>query len=162
MKKIVLSTQVLLMAVFLSLSSCTAKKQVNRVAEKNGDSVEISEKEKEVFDSTEEKPVEISDEESNYQIIIIDPGFYNWLLSIARPEGYYSQQFLENRNQLYVIEWNWRVLQPQRFDPLLYEQQINYDPQIDYGYEVNYKLYNYFIYFQRKYGLRLGPWLPRI
>ncbi|MGJ8739147.1 MAG: DUF6146 family protein, partial [Zobellia laminariae] len=30
------------------------------------------------------------------------------------------------------------------------------------GYEVNYKLYNYFIYFQRKYNQRLGPFVPRI
>ena len=51
---------------------------------------------------------------------------------------------------------------PQRYDPLLYELQINYDPQIDYGYEVNYQLYNYFVYFQRKYGQRLGPFIPRI
>ncbi len=106
--------------------------------------------------------VKIENEELEYQIIIIDVGFFNWLNSIARPEGYYSQQFMENRNRIYVIEWNQRVIQPQRFDPTLYEWRIDYDPMIDYGYEVNYKLYNYFIYFQRRYKQRLGPFIPRI
>ncbi len=106
--------------------------------------------------------VRIADAESKYEIVIIEPGFYNWLVSIAKPEGYYSQTFLENRNAIYVQNWNNRVLNPREFDPDLYELQIDYDPAIDYGYEVNYKLYNYFIYFQRKYRQRLGPWIPRI
>lgn len=106
--------------------------------------------------------VTIANNDLEYEIIIIEPGFNNWLLSIARPEGYYSQSYMENRNYQYVIEWNQRVLQPQRFNPNLYEMQIDYSPNIDYGYEVNYKLYNYFIYFQRQYNQRLGPWVPRI
>lgn len=106
--------------------------------------------------------VTIENDELEYEIIIIEPGFNFWLLSRARPEGFYSQQYLENRNQIYVIEWNNRVLQPQQFSPNLYELQIDYQPNIDYGYEVNYKLYNYFIYFQLTYKQRLGPFVPRI
>ncbi|MFL1013204.1 DUF6146 family protein [Flavisericum labens] len=106
--------------------------------------------------------VVISSDETEYQIIIIEPGFNFWLASRARPEGFYSQQYLENRNYQYVLEWNQRVLQPQRFNPNLYEMQINYQQGIDYGYEVNYKLYNYFIYFQLTNKQRLGPWVPRI
>lgn len=134
------------------LFSCTSQKQA----------LDISQDEQAVFNSNDEEKVEIKDDETEYEIIIIEPGFFTWLQSIARPEGYYSQSFLENRNQLLVINWNQRVLQPQQFNPSLYELQINYDPNIDYGYEVNYKLYNYFIYFQRKYNQRLGPFLPRI
>ena len=106
--------------------------------------------------------VRIANDKLEYEIIIIEPGFNYWLLSTARPEGYYSQQFLENRNYIFVTEWNQRVLQPQRFSPNLYEMQINYQPGIDYGYEVNYKLYNYFIFFQLTYKQRLGPFVPRI
>ena len=162
MKKISISLLALSVILFFGFSGCTTKKQAAETVEKNVEPIEISEKEKEVFASTEEKPVEIADEESKYEIIIIDPGFYTWLQSIAKPEGYYSQTFLENRNHLYVLEWNRRVLQPMRYGTNLYELQIDYNPEIDYGYEVNYKLYNYFIYFQRKYRQRLGPWLPRI
>ncbi|TKD66153.1 DUF6146 family protein [Flavobacterium sp. ASW18X] len=140
--------------VFLSLIlfSCGATKQ----------QMVISNEEKQILESTEEQEVAISDEESEYEIIIIEPGFYTWLNSIAKPEGYYSQSFLENRNQIYVINWNQRVMNPSVYNPNLYELQINYDPNIDYGYDVNYKLYNYFIFFQRKYNQRLGPFVPRI
>ena len=106
--------------------------------------------------------VTIANDELEYEIIIIEPGFNVWLNSVAKPEGYYSQSFLENRNYLYVTEWNQRVLQPQRFNNNLYELQIDYSPHIDYGYDVNYKLYNYFIYFQLTYKQRLGPFVARI
>lgn len=152
MKKNILSIGLPILLLLLILNSCGSQKEV----------LKISDEEKQVFESGTEEPVEISDDETEYEIIIIEPGFYTWLQSIARPEGYYSQSFLEGRNQLLVINWNQRVLQPNRFNPNLYELQINYNPQIDYGYEVNYKLYNYFIFFQRRYNQRLGPFLPRI
>ncbi len=124
--------------------------------------MDISEAEKQTFRATEGEPVVISDPETEYEIVIIDPGFYSWLVSFARPEGYYSQTFLENRNAIMVMNWNQRVILPREYDPNLYEWPIDYDPSIDYGYEVNYKLYNYFIYFQRKYNQRLGPFVPRL
>lgn len=106
--------------------------------------------------------VRIANDNLEYEIIIIEPGFNTWLVSTARPEGFYSQEFMEARNRQYVIEWNNRVLQPHRFSPNLYEMQINYDPAVDYGYEVNYKLYNYFIYFQLTYNQKLAGYIPRI
>lgn len=133
-------------------ASCNSSKQT----------VGITDEEKEIFNSSEADSVAIASEESDYEIIIFEPGFNTWLNSVARPPGYYSQNFLETRNRILVVEWNIRVQQPNRFDRFLYEWQINYNPQIDYGYEVNYKLYNYFLYFQRKYNQRLGPFLPRI
>jgi hypothetical protein len=118
---------------------------------------------KEIAQVAEQDIVKIANEELEYEITIIEPGFNVWLQSIARPEGYYSQQFMENRNRLFVNEWNNRVLQPTRFNPNLYELQIDYSPNIDYGYEVNYKLYNYFIYFQLQYRQRLlAGFRPRI
>ena len=123
---------------------------------------DITDDEKKAFSQVEGDTIEIANEETEYQIIIIEPGFNIWLQSVARPEGYYSQSFMESRNQLMVMEWNRRVLQSTQFDPNLYELQIDYQQGIDYGYEVNYKLYNYFIYFQRKYRQRLGPFIPRI
>ncbi|MBD0832658.1 DUF6146 family protein [Aestuariibaculum sediminum] len=106
--------------------------------------------------------VSIANDDLEYEIIIIEPGFNYWLNSIAKPEGYYSQQYLETRNLFFVNEWNNRVLQPSRYNPNLYQLQIDYQPNIDYGYEVNYKLYNYFIYFQLTYNQQLTGFLPRI
>lgn len=106
--------------------------------------------------------VRIANDSLEYEILIIEPGFNSWLVSTAKPEGFYSQEYMENRNMQYVIAWNQRVLQPQRYNSNLYELQIDYQSYIDYGYEVNYKLYNYFIYFQLTYNQRLGPFTPRI
>jgi len=145
----VLSTLALLLVV---IAGCNSSKQV----------IAISDEEEQAFKQVEGDTIEITSDKTAYEIIIIEPGFNFWLRSVARPEGYYSQSFLESRNQIWVVNWNQRVLQPQQFDPLLYELQIDYQPHIDYGYEVNFKLYNYFIYFQRKYRQRLGTFAPRI
>ena len=152
MKNVLLKSGGLALFIGLLVFSCGTSRELP----------EVSEAEKNVFAQQEGDTVRIANEETEYEIIIIDPGFNLWLQSIARPEGYYSQSFLENRNQFLVLEWNQRVLQPSRFNPNLYMLQIDYQPDIDYGYEVNYKLYNYFIYFQRKYRQRLGPFIPRI
>lgn len=104
----------------------------------------------------------INSDENTYEIIIIEPGFNGWLASIARPPGYYSQSFLETRNRLLVLEWNNRARQPQRFDPNLYQTVIDYNRTEDYGYDINYKLYNYFIFFQLTYKQRLSAFIPRI
>ena len=142
------------LALLLVVAACSSTKE----------SVKISQEEQEIFgiQAEAEQDVAIAEEESNYQLIIMDLGFNRWLRSIAHPRGHYSQNFLESRNRIFVIEWNNRVIMPTVYDPLLYELQITYDPNVDYGYEVNYQLYNYFIYFQRKYKQRLGPFLPRI
>lgn len=117
---------------------------------------------KELHQATANDTIRIANDSLEYEIIIIEPGFDSWLASTAKPEGFYSQTYLENKNYIYVTEWNSRVLQPQRFNPNLYEMQIDYNQGIDYGYDVNYKLYNYFIYFQLKHKQQLGPFVPRI
>ena len=103
----------------------------------------------------------IANADLEYEVIIIEPGFNSWLMSTARPRGYYSESYMESRNQIYVTEWNSRVMQPNRYNPNLYEMQINYDRGTHYGYEVNYLIYNYFIYFQLHYKQQLSGFVPR-
>lgn len=104
--------------------------------------------------------VRIANDSLEYEVIIIDNGFSNWLASMALPRNYHSLSYLENKNYLYVTEWNNRVLQPQRYNPNLYEMTIDYRPNIHYGYEVNYLIYNYMIYFQNTYKQKLGGYVP--
>lgn len=104
--------------------------------------------------------VKIANEELEYEVIIIDPGFNGWLAARARPRGYHSQPFLEVKNQQWVTEWNSRVNNPQRYGEL-YQMRIDYRSQIDYGYEVNYLLYNYLLYFQLKNNQRFGGIVPQ-
>lgn len=98
--------------------------------------------------------VRIANDSLEYEILIIETGFDSWLLS-QPPRGHYGQSYLETKNRMFVTDYNSRVSQPARFSRDLYTDWINYDPTTDYGYEVNYMLYNYFMYFQDKYKQRL-------
>lgn len=142
MKKVVL-----IFFICFGVISCITSKKANETKE---------------ISSVEKDTVRIANDDLEYEITIIEPGFNTWLLSTAKPEGYYSQQYLETKNQIFVSEWNSRVLQPHRYSPSLYEMRIDYQPNIDYGYEVNYKLYNYFIYFQTTHKQQLTGFTPRI
>ncbi|CAM1362996.1 conserved hypothetical protein [Tenacibaculum litopenaei] len=103
----------------------------------------------------EEQPVVIANDSLEYEIIIIDVGFTGYLNSIAKPEGYHSQTYLEIKNRQYVAVWNARVDNASIYDPNIYENRIDYDPHVDYGYDVNYKLFNYFEFAQLKYRMSL-------
>lgn len=106
--------------------------------------------------TVKEEPVVIANDSLEYEITIIDIGFNAFLNSIAQPEGYYSQEYLESRNRIFVTNWNIRAQNPLQFNDNIYENIIDYQPNIDYGYEVNYKLFNYFMFAQRKYKMNLG------
>ena len=103
--------------------------------------------------------VRIANDALEYEVIIIDPGFNTWLSSRAFPRNYHSESFLENKNYFYVSEWNRRVFDS-RYDRNLYEIQIDYNSTIHYGYEVNYLIYNYMIYFQNTYKQRFLGYVP--
>lgn len=104
--------------------------------------------------------IRIANKDVEYEVIIIDPGFNTWLNSLAYPRGFYDQSYLETKNRIYVNEWNYRYSQPQQYSHDLYEMSIDYDPNINYGYEVNYLIYNYMIYFQNNYHQKLFGRVP--
>jgi Family of unknown function (DUF6146) len=136
-----------LFIILILIISCTTSKQIStdkKVSNKSSDTVRIAN------DSLE------------YEVIIIDPGFSSWIAGRSKPRGYYSESYLEGRNRIFVSEWNRRVLQSQVYDPNLYEMQINYNYNVHYGYEVNYLIYNYMIYFQITNKQQLAGFVPRI
>ena len=104
--------------------------------------------------------IRIANDKLEYEVIIIDPGFSSWLASNAQPRNYHSQSYLESKNQIWINEWNNRVRQPLRYSTNLYEMTIDYSPSIDYGYEVNYLIYNYLVYFQNTYKQKLFGYVP--
>lgn len=104
--------------------------------------------------------IRIANDSLEYEVIIIDPGFSSWLLSRAYPRGFHSLSYLETKNKTYINEWNNRVHQPQRYSPNLYGMSIDYNWNIDYGYEVNYLIYNYMIYFQNTFKQKLNGYVP--
>ena len=110
----------------------------------------------------ESDTIRISNEEIEYEVLIIDIGFQSWFNSYAKPRNYYSQSYLESRNRIWILEWNRRAMLPLQYNPNLYEMTINYDSTTNYGYEVNYMIYNYLVYFQLTNNQKLGGFTPRI
>ncbi len=106
--------------------------------------------------------VRIANDELQYEVIIIDPGFNTWLTMNARPRNFYSQQYMEVRNIAWVQEWNNRFRIGGARNNELFSMPIDYQAGIDYGYEVNYLIFNYLTYFQIKNNVRLGGFVPRI
>ncbi len=101
-----------------------------------------------------EEAVVIENDSLEYQIIIYDIGFSSYLHTIAKPQNFHSQSYYENKNIFYVSEWNNRVRNPLRYGDF-YRSIIDYDRHIDYGLEVNYKLYSYFQFIKNKHGIQL-------
>ncbi len=97
--------------------------------------------------------IHIVNKELEYEIIIIEPGFYSWLVT-QPPRSFYGISYLEGRNRLYVSEYNRRV-RDLHYSRIIYQQQIDYEPTVHYGLEVNYLLYNYFKFFEKTYNQKI-------
>jgi hypothetical protein len=138
---------VLLFSGLLILVACNASQNKKKIEEKS---------------KLESDTIRIANKEIEYEVLIIDVGFSSWFNSNAKPRNYYSQSYLESRNRVWVLEWNRRVMLSSQYNPNLYEMAINYETNFNYGYEVNYMLYNYLVYFQLKNNQKLGGFSPRI
>jgi len=126
MKKIIL-----LLLTIIFLWNCNSTKNMNTTKKDN--------------------PVRIANDELEYEITIFDIGFETYLNTIAKPMNYYSESYLETKNKFYVSTWNQRARDPLHNNSDIYENIIDYDYNIHYGLEVNYKLYNYFKFVEYKY-----------
>lgn len=92
-----------------------------------------------------------------YELIIFDQGFEFWLSSKSFNKNQYSNSYLQTMNNLYVLEWNNRYSTGNR----LIESYIDYSPFNEYDFELNYKLYMYFKYFEEKNRVKLLPYRSR-
>ncbi|HLW41690.1 MAG TPA: DUF6146 family protein [Flavobacterium sp.] len=109
---------------------------------------EVDQKGKTVF---EDGSVKISNPEVEYEVVIFDNQFERWFVTRARPRGYYSKTFLESKNRQWVNSFNAKT----RAGTRGFDYTIDYQSSIDYGYEVNYMIYHYLLYFQETNRIRL-------
>lgn len=101
-----------------------------------------------------DQTVEVVAEDSlEYELLVLDPG-YDAFLMMQPPAEFHSQSYYENWNHQYVLEWNSRHRNPLRYGDF-YQTEIHYDPHEDYGLELNYQLYYYFLFIEQNYGIKL-------
>jgi hypothetical protein len=106
-------------------------------------------------EKTTEKQVEINSnnpDSTEYELIVSEVGFESYLIS-QLPMEFYSETYYKNWNTMYAIEYNSRFISGPRQE--IYENEINYNPSNNYGIEIEYKLYYYFRFFEKKYGVTL-------
>lgn len=145
--------KILLIFITLLIFSCGSTKTNN--SSKNNDEDHASTRVS-INQSEDPDDKDGDGDDIEYQIDVFDAGFQPYLETVAKPKGYYSLSYLENHNVQYVAEWNIRVNNPFKYNSNIYENQIEYDPSTDYGYDVNWELYNFFQYMMQKYNFELG------
>ncbi|MBR8534700.1 hypothetical protein KDU71_03945 [Carboxylicivirga sediminis] len=108
--------------------------------------------------STDELPAqEISVESSDsteYELIVFDPRFETFLATQPYPKEFYSDNYYQQWNYRYCIEWNIRHTNPMRYGDF-YETSIPYELSVNYGLDFNFRLYQYFQFIEQEYGIVL-------
>jgi len=102
--------------------------------------------------SAESRPT-IKSDSTEYEITIIDNEFDNWYLMNFAPSKDRSNEYYRSKNQVGVSSWN-DYYTRNRYHSIIYDF-IYFDNSLDYGIEVNRKLYWYFKYTEEKNNIRL-------
>lgn len=102
---------------------------------------------------TSDKRTSVQIDSTVYEITIIDADFDTWYLMNYSPAKDYSNEYYRSRNRTGVSNWN------DYFDrgryPRVVDNHLFYNPSVDYGVEVNRKLFWYFKYIEQNYRIRL-------
>lgn len=90
---------------------------------------------------------------TSYELIIIDPGFETWYDMNFSPAKDRSNEAYQMYNHKASLNWN-HFFTTGRHSQYI-DSYINYENQLDYGIELNRKLYWYFRYIEEISGLKL-------
>ncbi len=106
-----------------------------------------------VADSREHASIEsVSEEESDtteYELVIFDAEFNNWFTRNARPITFYEHAYLQRWNATLSREWN-TMGAPSSIRDCRPVNYLDYDSAIDYGKELDYKLFYYFRFMHQR------------
>jgi hypothetical protein len=98
-------------------------------------------------------PGKYNKDTSEYQISISDPAFDHWYLYTYSQAYDRPNEFYRSKDQTAAVAWNDFYGAGQYSDVI--DCYINYQPDIDYGIDVNRTLYWYFTYVQITYHIPL-------
>ncbi len=95
--------------------------------------------------------IDIKQNADEYEVIVMDPGFDTWFATTWSPAKDHGEEYYAMWNQRYVNAWNYKATRP--LTAPLFENIIQYDPTVDYGIDVQRKLYYYFRWVDTKQGI---------
>lgn len=95
----------------------------------------------------------ITEDDTEYNILIIDPDFDRWYMmrystSMDRSNEFYAGMNIRGAQ-------NWNDFYNRGKYPQIIGSYLNYSPFIDYGLDVNRRLYWYFKYVEENFKVRL-------
>ncbi len=86
----------------------------------------------------------VAEDSVEYDVETFDARFESWYKMNDNPALYRSQQYYEMWNQQYINAWNLNAMNPRK--SWFFEPVIGYEPTVNYGFEMNHKLFSYFQY----------------
>jgi len=90
---------------------------------------------------------------TEYEIRIIDPQFDQWYIINYSPAKDYSKEYYRSKNFVGVTNWN-NYYTSGRYNRIIISL-LDYRPDVDYGIDVDRKLYWYFRYIESECGIPL-------
>lgn len=95
-----------------------------------------------------------TDSADEWEITVFDAEYETFVASRAQPRSMFTESSLKSRNTILVTEWNSRFYSGTNRN--FYEVAIDYDPKENYGFEFEYRMYQFFAYCNWKYGIRFN------
>ena len=92
--------------------------------------------------ATDSNLIDITQNEGEYEVMVLDPGFESWFITTWSPAKDRSEEYYSGWNQQYVTEWNYKATRTPTAE--FFTSMIQYDPNVRYGIDVERKLFYYF------------------
>ena len=92
---------------------------------------------------TKDVAVNIKDS-SEYELLVFDPQFETWFMTNYSPAKDHSNEYYQSWNNQYVADWNYHYMAGHYTS--IFENYIDWDDFVNYGIDLNRKLYYYFRY----------------
>lgn len=109
--------------VIIAISSCTSNKNLIKFSETK---------------------LEEGNDSTQYELLVFEPHFEAWYAFQNSPAQYHSQAYYELWNKRYVLAWNLKAMDFRANKN--FETIVGYEYTIDYGFELNHRLFHYFMY----------------
>lgn len=108
--------------------------------------------------TTESKPVVAKENVvveggTEYGVEMFDAKFEAWYRKYKNSGLGIEQSYYEEWNQKYVPAWNKKARSASRDFP--FQPVVGFNPQEDYGFELNHKLFHYFMYVEQVLNIEI-------
>ena len=107
------------------LCACSSQKEFVKIAPKKDVAVNVK-------------------DSSEYELLVIDPQFETWFMTNYSSAKEHSNEYYQSWNNQYVTDWNYHYMAGH--NSRVFENYIDWDDSVNYGIELNRKLYYYFRY----------------